>query len=140
MAGSSGSFSIDLAEVDSSATMIQRMYDDLQEAFVVLKTYVGTVNKEIYGKDLVGESLGGKTAAVIGLSEQQEKTLAALKAFLDNTGQVAANLKSMVASHRGTDDENAEEMKKIEQGNDIPLPLPPSTGPGPGYVAPQAPP
>ncbi|MFI5528029.1 hypothetical protein ACIA8O_05665 [Kitasatospora sp. NPDC051853] len=140
MSGSSGSFSIDLAEVESSATMIQRMHDDLHEAFIVLNTYVGTVNKEIYGKDLVGTSLGGKTAAVIGLSEQQEKTLAGMKAFLENTAQVAANLKTMAASHRGTDSDSADDMKKIEQGNDIPLPLPPSSAPGGGYVSPQAPP
>lgn len=140
MAGSSGSFSIDLAEVEASAGMIQRMHDDLQEAYIVLKTYVGTVNKEIYGKDLVGQSLGGKTAAVIGLAEQQEKTLAGLKSFLENTAQVAANLKTMVVSHRGTDSDNADDMKKIDGANDIPLPLPPSTSPGSGYVSPQPPP
>ncbi|MFJ9519658.1 hypothetical protein ACIRPK_15520 [Kitasatospora sp. NPDC101801] len=128
------SFSIDLAEVETSATMIQRMHDDLEEAFIKLDTLVKTINKEIYGTDLVGQSLGGKTASVIGLAEQQENTLKGFKAFLDNTAKVAANLKMMSGGHRDTDSDHADTLKNLEI--DIPLPPAPSTGTGPGYVSP----
>ncbi|BFV59805.1 hypothetical protein KCMC57_up49090 [Kitasatospora sp. CMC57] len=130
------SFSIDLEEVEAAATMIQRMHDDLEEAYIKLSTFVKTVNKEIYGTDLVGQSLGGKTAAVIGLAEQQEKTLAGFDAFLKNTAQVATNLKTMIGGHRDTDSEHADKLNKIGDGMDIPLPPPPSAGTGPGYVSP----
>lgn len=132
----SSSFSIDLDEVEGAATMIQRMHDDLQEAYIKLSTYVETVNKDIYGTDLVGQSLGGKTAAVIGLADQQANALKGFAAFIANTGKVAANLKTMAGSHRETDSDGADNLKKIGDGSDVPLPLPPAVGPGAGYVSP----
>ncbi|WP_457033553.1 hypothetical protein [Kitasatospora sp. P5_F3] len=134
MAGDS--FNIDLDEVEAAATMIQRMHDDLEEAYIKLSTLVATVKDDIYGTDLVGKSLGGATASVIGLAEQQKKTLEGFKAFLANTAQVAGNLKMMSGSHRETDTEHADLINKIGDGTDIPLPPPPSAGTGPGYVSP----
>jgi hypothetical protein len=129
-------FSIDLEEVEAAATMIQRMHDDLEEAFIKLDTFVKTINKEIYGTDLVGKSLGGATASVIGLADQQVKVLEGFQAFLGNTAKVAANLKMMSGSHRDTDSEHADKLRLIGDGTDIPLPPAPSAGSGPGYVSP----
>ncbi|GAA1197018.1 hypothetical protein F4556_005550 [Kitasatospora gansuensis] len=128
------SFSIDVEEVEAAATMIQRMHDDLEEAYIKLSTYVKTVSPDIYGTDLVGKSLGGATASVIGLGKQQENTLAGFKAFLENTAKIAGNLKMMTGGHRETDSEHADKLKKI--ATDIPLPPAPSAGTGPGYVSP----
>ncbi|WP_354637917.1 hypothetical protein [Kitasatospora camelliae] len=137
----SSSFSIDLDEVETAATMIQRMYDDLEEAYIKLSTYVGTVKDDVYGSDLVGKSLGGNTASVIGLAEQQKKTLEGIKAFMENTAQVAANLKTMCGGHRSTDTEHSDALRQIGDGlgdgaGELPPPpLPPAPGSGPGYVS-----
>ncbi|MER5865660.1 hypothetical protein [Kitasatospora sp. NPDC002040] len=136
MAGDS--FSIDLDEVENAAKIIQLMHDDLEEAYIKLSTLVETIKPDVYGTDLVGKSLGGATASVIGLADQQKKTLEGFKAFLANTAQVATNLKTMTGGHRETDTEHADLINKIGDGTDIALPPPPSTGTGPSYVSPTA--
>ncbi|MEV6207296.1 hypothetical protein [Kitasatospora sp. NPDC051914] len=134
----SSSFSINLDEVDNAAAMIRRMHDDLEEAYIKLSTYVGTVKDDIYGTDLVGKSLGGATASVIGLAEQQKKALEAVKAFLENTAQVAANLKLMCGNHRGNDAEHSGLLAGLAAGPAVPLRSLPEAGSG--YVPATPPP
>ncbi|AUG76711.1 hypothetical protein CFP65_1837 [Kitasatospora sp. MMS16-BH015] len=154
MAGAS--FQIDLDEVESAAKLIRSMLDDLEEPTNHLEAVVKQVKPTVYGADLLGDALVGKTSALGGVGDHQQQVLEGIRTFLTTSGIVAANLLKMAQSHRDTDDQNSQDLHKILRDGGtppvggqvtppVPAPAPtpaPAPAPAPtdpGYVAPKAP-
>ncbi|MFD9124098.1 hypothetical protein [Kitasatospora sp. NPDC059571] len=120
------SFRIDLDEVEAAAKAIRAMLDDLEAPAARLEAVIKQIKPTAYGTEAVGRSLTGGSSSVGGLPEHQEQVFAGVRAYLQNSAQMAANLELMVQRYRETEEAQTAELSRLNGGRG---------GDGPGAVA-----
>ncbi|PBC70518.1 hypothetical protein BX265_5058 [Streptomyces sp. TLI_235] len=113
---SGSSFRIDLDEVEAAAKAIRAMLDDLEAPTARLESVIKQIKATAYGSEAVGKSLTGGTSSVGGLPEHQEQVFAGVKAYLQNSAQMAANLELMVQRYRETEASQTAELSRLNGG------------------------
>ncbi|GAA1129025.1 hypothetical protein [Kitasatospora arboriphila] len=115
MSGSS-SFKIDLEEVEAATKAIRAMLDDLEAPTARLEAVINQIKPTAYGSETVGKSLTGGTSSVGGLPEHQKQVFDGVKAYLQNSAQMAANLELMVQRYRETEATQTAELTRLNGG------------------------
>ncbi|MCU7821053.1 hypothetical protein [Kitasatospora sp. DSM 101779] len=115
MSGSS-SFKIDLEEVEAATKAIRAMLDDLEAPTARLEAVINQIKPTAYGSEAVGKSLTGGTSSVGGLPEHQKQVFDGVKAYLQNSAQMAANLELMVQRYRETEATQVAELSQLNGG------------------------
>ncbi|MEV7175324.1 hypothetical protein [Kitasatospora sp. NPDC093679] len=115
MSGSS-SFKIDLEEVEAATKAIRAMLDDLEAPTARLEAVINQIKPTAYGSEAVGKSLTGGTSSVGGLPDHQKQVFDGVKAYLQNSAQMAANLELMVQRYRETEATQTAELTRLNGG------------------------
>ncbi|MFD0274500.1 hypothetical protein ACFVHB_11430 [Kitasatospora sp. NPDC127111] len=127
---SSGSFRIDLDEVEAAARKIQALVQELEPHAAKVEAAVRRVSPAAYGTDQLGRALlGGGAAAgtgagagagagpwVGGLIGHQEQALQGMRRYLWNSGRMAENLLQMCRHYREADGSHAAGLRDVLAG------------------------
>jgi len=108
---SSGSFWIDLQEVEAAARKIESIVRELESDTARVETAVLRVPLTAYGTDQLGTALLGGGSGVGGLVEHQQLAIEGIRRYLRNSAAMAENLMLMCRRHRETDGANAAEFR-----------------------------
>jgi hypothetical protein len=113
---SGSSFRIDLDEVQAAVKAIKAMLDDLEAPTARLEAVINQIKPTVYGTDAVGRSLTGGSSSVGGLPDHQQQVFAGVKAYLQNSAQMAANLDLVVQRYRETEEAQTAELQRLNGG------------------------
>ncbi|GAA2832700.1 hypothetical protein RMN57_11675 [Kitasatospora sp. CM 4170] len=122
---SSGSFRIDLVEVEAAARRIQALVRELEPHAARVEAAVRQVSPASYGTDQVGAALlGGAQAAggpwTGGLIGHQGRALQGMRRYLWNSGRMAENLLLMCRHYREADGSHAAALQAVIGGSGEP--------------------
>jgi hypothetical protein len=123
---SGSSFRIDLDEVEAAVKAIKSMLDDLEAPTARLEAVINQIKPTVYGTDAVGKSLTGGSSSVGGLPDHQQQVFAGVKAYLQNSAQMAANLDLVVQRYRETEEAQTAELQRLNGGQAGSAPMPTS--------------
>ncbi|MCG6493144.1 hypothetical protein [Kitasatospora sp. A2-31] len=140
---SSGSFRIDLEEVEAAARRIQSLVRELEPLAAAVEAAVRQVAPVSYGTGPVGAALlgagpGSGGPGTGGLVGQQARALQGVHRFLGNSGRMAENLLLMCRQYREADGGHVAALKELLGSSGVPG-LPPEAGAVPGGRGPSAP-
>ncbi|MFC6599326.1 hypothetical protein [Kitasatospora paranensis] len=113
---SGSSFRIDLDEVEAAVKAIKAMLDDMEGPTARLEAVINQIKPTVYGTDAVGKSLTGGSSSVGGLADHQQQVFAGVKAYLQNSAQMAANLDLVVQRYRETEEAQTAELQRLNGG------------------------
>ncbi|MFB7613851.1 hypothetical protein [Kitasatospora sp. NPDC056181] len=119
---SSGSFRIDLAEVEAAARRIRAFVQELEPHAAKVEAAARRVSPASCGTDPVGRALGGGGTESGGLIECQEQALQGVRRYLRNSGTMAENLLLMCRHYREAEGSHAAGLKELLAGSAAPLP------------------
>ncbi|MFB7668752.1 hypothetical protein ACFC1R_33335 [Kitasatospora sp. NPDC056138] len=107
----SGSFWIDLHEVEAAARKIESIVRELESAAERVETAVQRIPRAAYGTGELGKALLGGGSGASGLVEHQQQALQGIHRYLRNSAAMAENLMLMCRRHRETDGASAAEFR-----------------------------
>ncbi|MCX5213453.1 hypothetical protein OG689_30010 [Kitasatospora sp. NBC_00240] len=113
---SSGSFRIEIQEVEAAARRIQAAVRELEPPAGTVGTAVGRVSRAAYGTDPLGVALLGDGRGADGLVGHQERALDGIRRYLRNSAAMAENLLLMCREYREADAGHAAELEGILRG------------------------
>ncbi|MEU6236826.1 hypothetical protein [Kitasatospora sp. NPDC047058] len=131
---SSGSFRIDLDEVEAAARRIQSLVRELEPFAAKVEAAVRQASPASYGTGPVGAALLGGESASGGLAGQQGRALQGVHRYLGNSGRMAENLLLMCRQYRETDGGHAAALNGLVGSAGSPV-LPPAAGTAAGTAA-----
>ncbi|MFJ3787286.1 hypothetical protein [Kitasatospora sp. NPDC090091] len=135
---SSGSFKIDLEEVEAAAKRIQSLVRELEPLAAKVEAAVRQVGPASYGTGPVGTALLGGAPGAGGLIGQQARALQGVHRFLGNSGRMAENLLLMCRQYREADGGHVAALKELLGSPGVPV-LPAEAGAVPGGSGPSTP-
>ncbi|GAA2279446.1 MULTISPECIES: hypothetical protein [Kitasatospora] len=103
----SGTFWIDLHEVEAAARKIESIVRELESGTARVESAVRRVPQAGYGTDQLGRALSGSGSGAGGLVEHQQQALQGIHRYLRNSAAMAENLLLMCRRYRETDGANA---------------------------------
>ncbi|WP_395296555.1 hypothetical protein ACF9IK_26255 [Kitasatospora hibisci] len=135
---SSGSFRIELEEVEAAASRIRSLVRELEPLAAEVEAAVRQVAPASYGTGPVGTALLGGGPGTVGLIGQQAQTLQGVHRFLGNSGRMAENLLLMCRQYREADGGHVAALKELIGSSGVPG-LPAEAGTVPDGRGPSAP-